>query len=80
MEIYGTLGPSCATRAVLADMFRAGMTGIRLNLSHSSLRDSARQLEVLQAAAADAGLRPMLMIDMQGQELRIGSLRAPMML
>ena len=80
MEIYGTLGPSCATRAVLADMFRAGMTGIRLNLSHSSLRESARQLEVLRSAAADAGIEPMLLIDMQGPELRIGSLRAPLML
>ena len=80
MEIYGTLGPSCATRAVLADMFRAGMTGIRLNLSHSSLRESARQLEVLRSAAADAGIEPMLLIDMQGPELRIGTLAAPLTL
>ena len=79
-DIYGTLGPSCASREVLARMFDAGMTGIRLNLSHISLQESAQQLEILHAAARDAGVRPLLLIDMQGPELRLGSLKAPLML
>lgn len=61
-------------------MFLAGMTGIRLNLSHISLRESAAQLEVLFAAAKNAGVVPRLLIDMQGPELRIGRLKAPVML
>lgn len=80
VDIYGTLGPACASRDVLAEMFRAGMTGVRLNLSHVSLRESAGQLEELHAAAADAGVRPLLLVDLQGPELRVGSLRAPLML
>ena len=40
-EIYGTLGPACGDRATLESMLRAGMTGMRLNLSHCDLPDSA---------------------------------------
>ncbi|MDO5132187.1 MAG: pyruvate kinase [Eubacteriales bacterium] len=74
IDIYGTLGPSCASRETLERMFRAGMTGIRLNLSHVSLRESAPRLEIFHAAAREAGIRPQLLIDMQGPELRIGSM------
>ena len=40
MEYYGTLGPTCCEPTILKKMFDAGMTGIRLNLSHSSLEGS----------------------------------------
>ena len=36
MKIYGTLGPACQSEAVLKKMFEYGMTGIRLNLSHTT--------------------------------------------
>ena len=80
IDIYGTLGPSCSSQDVLARMFESGMTGIRLNLSHISLRESARQLEIFHAAASQAGVKPLLLVDMQGPELRIGRLREPRML
>ncbi|MDO4991025.1 MAG: pyruvate kinase, partial [Eubacteriales bacterium] len=38
MDIYGTLGPRCSDRETLAAMFAAGMSGVRLNLSHVTLR------------------------------------------
>ena len=37
-DIYGTLGPACADVETLEKMFAAGMSGIRLNLSHVTLR------------------------------------------
>ena len=37
MEFYATLGDPCARRDILDSMFRAGMTGIRVNLSHTTL-------------------------------------------
>ncbi|MCR5294374.1 MAG: pyruvate kinase [Lachnospiraceae bacterium] len=80
MEIYATLGPSCADEATLLQMFRNGMTGIRLNLSHTSLKESEDSIEMLQAAAAKAGLAPRLLMDMQGPELRVGRLPAPIWL
>ena len=80
VEIYGTLGPACASTEILEEMFRAGMTGMRLNLSHVSLPDAAEQVEAFHTAAARAGLSPKLLIDMQGPELRVGTLAEPMLL
>lgn len=40
MKYYGTLGPACETADILEKMIQTGMTGIRLNLSHKSLRES----------------------------------------
>ena len=38
MRYYATLGPSCCDTAVLAALLRRGVTGFRLNLSHTSLQ------------------------------------------
>ena len=73
-DIYGTLGPACADADTLEQMFRNGMTGVRLNLSHVTLRQAAVQVEALKIAAARCEKQPKLLIDMQGPELRIGAL------
>ena len=73
MVYYGTLGPACADMSILRRMFRQGMTGIRLNLSHKSLESSKDWIFHFQAAAAKEGiLKPELLVDLQGPELRIG--------
>ena len=80
-QIYGTFGPACGSRETLEAMFRAGMTGMRLNLSHCDLADSAGMLEAFREAEAAAGVEaPQLVIDTQGPELRLGDLDAPMTL
>lgn len=73
VEIYGTLGPACQRQEVLEEMFRCGMTGMRLNLSHTSLRHCAGWLESMQEAASGAQVSPKLLIDLQGPELRVGN-------
>ena len=80
IAIYGTLGPSCADTETLSAMFAAGMTGVRLNLSHVTLRHAADQIENLHRAAARCGKKAQLLIDMQGPELRIGALPRPLTL
>ena len=80
MEIYGTLGPACANAVVLEQMFRCGMTGLRLNLSHTSLEESAPLLEQMHLAAERCGVRPQLLIDLQGPELRVGKQGLPRLL
>ena len=72
-DIYGTLGPACADVETLKQMFEAGMTGIRLNLSHVTLRRAAHQVEALHKAAESCGVKAKLLIDMQGPELRLGT-------
>lgn len=76
-QIYGTLGPACASQEMLEAMLRSGLTGMRLNLSHCDLADSRELLDAFWAAAEVTGTHPQLLIDMQGPELRIGSV-APM--
>jgi len=72
-EIFGTFGPACETREVLETMLHAGLTGMRLNLSHCDLDDSAEQIAAFHAAAAACGVETQLVIDTQGPELRLGS-------
>ena len=80
VSIYGTLGPACAHSATLAEMLRQGMTGVRLNLSHGSLMESAPAIEALRQAERITGKKADLLIDMQGPELRLGGLPAPVTL
>lgn len=80
ISIYGTFGPACGQEDILKQMFEAGMTGMRLNLSHTSLAESADRIAAFRAAAAAAGVVPELLIDMQGPELRIGELPAALSL
>ena len=74
VKIYGTFGPACGQEDILKQMFAAGMTGMRLNLSHTSLADSAERIAAFRAAAEAVGVVPELLIDMQGPELRIGEI------
>ena len=72
MEIYGTFGPACTDLSVLTGMFRSGMCGLRLNLSHRSLAESRDWLELARQAAGACGKTPQILMDLQGPELRVG--------
>jgi pyruvate kinase len=78
MELYGTLGASCAREETILALFRAGMTGARLNLSHTSLAQCAPLLEErFWPSARQTGINARLIVDLQGPELRIGRLERP---
>ena len=80
LKLYGTLGPSCCEKETLKQMLLAGMTGIRLNLSHKKLEDCQDWLTAYYEAAEDLHIVPELLVDLQGPELRIGSLPEPVVL
>ena len=75
MDFYGTIGPACADVKLLQQMVEAGMTGIRMNLSHGPLAAHADWLALLRKAGVKK-----LLIDLQGPELRIGTLPQPLVL
>lgn len=77
MHIYGTLGPSCESHPVLMKMFHEGMTGIRVNMSHTTVQESSDQLALVRETAAKCGVVPEILIDMQGPEIRVGELPEP---
>lgn len=80
VQIYATLGPSCALQETLERMFQTGLSGMRLNLSHTGLLESREIVSNFRMAALAAGVRPQLLIDMQGPELRVGRLEEPLFL
>ena len=75
MEFWGTIGPACADTGLLEAMVKEGMTGLRMNLSHGMLKDHLDWIVMIH----DAGV-PELLIDLQGPELRVGTLGEPVML
>ena len=80
VHIYGTFGPKCRDAETLKQMFSEGMDGMRLNLSHGTLTDASDLLTAFREAAAACEITPELLIDLNGPELRIGTLPAPMTL
>ena len=69
MDYYGTIGPACADPDILKKMAEAGMTGLRMNLSHGSLNMHGDWIQMIR----EAGIRDLL-IDLQGPELRVHGL------
>ena len=75
LEFYGTIAPACTQLETLQRMVEAGMTGIRMNLSHGPLSAHKDWLDIIHAVGI-----PQLLIDLQGPELRIGTLPQPLVL
>lgn len=80
IELYGTLGPADCSEDMLYQLFQAGMTGLRLNLSHTNLSDCREWLSNLYAVSERRRIVPDLLVDLQGPEVRIGTLSAPLSL
>ena len=78
MRYYATLGPSCCDTAALAALLRRGITGFRLNLSHTPLAARTDWIDALHAAERKTDLRAQLMIDLRGPEVRIGDMPVPL--
>lgn len=78
MRYYATLGPSCCDTAALAALLRRGITGFRLNLSHTPLAARTDWIDALHAAERKTDLRSQLMIDLRGPEVRIGDMPVPL--
>ena len=80
IKTYATLGPACCTADTLSAMLRLGLTGFRLYLSPRTLADCRAWTDALRAAGEATGVRPELIIDLRGGELRLGDLTRPLTL
>ncbi len=73
-KIVCTLGPASSDRETIRQMIRAGMSVARLNLSHGTVEEHARQIETVRSAA-DAEERVIgILIDLPGPKIRLGVL------
>ncbi len=75
---YGTLGPACRNKEVMRRLFEEGMTGVRLNLSHTNLEQCKEMLDDYFQAAKGILEKPELVIDLRGPELRMGKIAGAM--
>jgi pyruvate kinase len=73
-KIICTIGPSCRAEAAMRDLLRLGMDVARLNFSHGSHADHARNIERLRTAAEKENRTVCILQDLQGPKIRTGRL------
>src|SRR5580704_10520333 len=74
-KIICTIGPACHSEAAMSDLMRLGMDVARLNFSHGSHEDHARNIERLRSAAEKENRTICVLQDLQGPKIRTGRLR-----
>ncbi len=73
-KIICTIGPACHSEAAMRDLLRLGMDVARLNFSHGSHEDHARNIERLRRAAEREDRTVCILQDLQGPKIRTGRL------
>jgi pyruvate kinase len=81
-KIICTIGPACHSEAAMRDLMRLGMDVGRLNFSHGTHDDHARNIERLRSAAEKENRTICILQDLQGPKIRTGRLarREPIVL
>src|ERR1700730_11811837 len=73
-KIICTIGPACHSEAAMRDLLRLGMDVARLNFSHGTHEDHARNIERLRLAAKKENRTVCILQDLQGPKIRTGRL------
>lgn len=73
-KIVATIGPASSSPAVLKHMVEAGMSVARLNFSHGSYDDHARNVTLLRSVSKELDTPITLLQDLQGPKIRVGHL------
>jgi pyruvate kinase len=73
-KIVATIGPASNSPEVLKEMVMAGMNVARLNFSHGSYEDHAKQIALLRAVAKELNTPITLLQDLQGPKIRVGQI------
>jgi pyruvate kinase len=73
-KIVCTIGPASCSPPIINRLLRAGMDVARLNFSHGSHEDHARNIAALRAAAASQRKTIAILADLQGPKIRTGPL------
>ncbi|OPX21700.1 MAG: pyruvate kinase [Planctomycetales bacterium 4484_123] len=71
-KIVATVGPACATPAVLEQMVRAGVDVFRINFSHGQEATRASALEAIRRVERRLGEPLAVMADLCGPKIRVG--------
>jgi pyruvate kinase len=73
-KIVATIGPASESPEMMERLIRAGMSIARLNFSHGDFSGHGERIKKLRAAAAAVGRPIVIMADLPGPKMRIGSI------
>jgi len=74
-KIICTIGPSCNSEPLLREIMRLGMDVARLNFSHGTHQEHARNIAHLRRAARQENRTICILQDLQGPKIRTGRLK-----
>jgi pyruvate kinase len=74
-KILATLGPQSSSTAIIKDLIKAGVDGVRLNMSHGTYEFYDSLFENIHTACSDLNSSLAILIDLQGPKIRIGELK-----
>jgi pyruvate kinase len=74
-KIVATMGPATDDPRIVAEMVHAGLDLARINFSHGTRDSQRRRVELVRAAAKQAGRYVGLLADLAGPKIRIESFR-----
>jgi pyruvate kinase len=74
-KIVATLGPASSNQAVLEEMFKAGVTVVRMNFSHGTHTEHQSRLNLVRSVAKKLGIRIAILQDLAGPKIRIGDFK-----
>ena len=75
-KIICTVGPASNSEVILRDLLRLGMDVARLNFSHGTHEDHARNIARIRKAARKEGRTVCILQDLQGPKIRTGRLKS----
>src|SRR6187402_1005681 len=73
-KIVATLGPASESPEMLDRLLLAGVSVVRLNLSHGLVEDHVERLHEVRAAAKRTGRTVGVLVDLPGPKVRAGQL------
>ncbi len=74
-KIIATLGPACSESKILQEMFKIGLSAVRINTAHISPGDVKRARRSVDSINALERTHVGLIVDLKGPELRTGEFK-----
>ena len=79
-KIVATIGPSSYDKAILKEMFAAGLNVVRINFSHSNHEQAIQIFNWVQELNTEEDRNVAVLGDLQGPKLRLGEVKADQVL
>lgn len=74
-KIVATIGPASYDKAILKEMFRAGLNVVRINFSHSNHQEAEQIFNWVQELNREEDRNVAVLGDLQGPKLRLGEVK-----